>query len=246
MHKTFRIDEKRLAAKYNRRLFLINLPSAAILLSLVLIVLLFIILPTTKEPPAVLYRTIIYAAYFCVAYSFIICLTGSIISTIMIKSHKLHTYIEISDSVMIISEHYRTCLQDGKLVYYKKMWLVKLNELTEVSCIKNHLTITANARYFCERYEWLGYEKTENGISFDNWWYDNHGGKNVTTIEITDFYTYGERIARRIAFCAHKIKEREDRREAFRREMLEIAKSSKKNKRISDKYQAPKRRVFRP
>lgn len=245
MHKTFRIDEKHLAAKYNRRLFLINLPSIAIALSLSLVVLLFITLAKTN-PPIIIYRTIFYATYFCAAYSFIVCLTGSIISAVVIKSHRLNTYIEISDSVMVISEHYRTCIQDFKLVYYKKMWVVKLKDVTEVSCVRNHITILSNARYFCERTDWLGYEKTDNGISFDNWWYDSHGGKNVNTIEITDFYTYGERIVRRIAFCSHKIKEREERREAFRREMLEIARNTKKRKGITDKYQEPKRRVFRP
>ncbi|MDE7278368.1 MAG: hypothetical protein K2N26_01400 [Oscillospiraceae bacterium] len=111
-----------------------------------------------------------------------------------------------------------------------------------MECIRDHLTITAEARYFNEDANWLGYSETEDGISFDRHWYDVNGGKQVQSIEVTDFYTYGDRIARHITHCADKTRERNIRRENFRREMLEIAKGVKHSHKLKDRYKPQKKR----
>ena len=104
MKKTFHVNEKIISAKYNRRLFLVNLPSLSVLVSLLAIVLIFSVFGNVSIPEA-MYRYIFYGTYFCVLYSFVTCLIGSAIADISVKAHKKHTYIEISDSCLILSQH---------------------------------------------------------------------------------------------------------------------------------------------
>ncbi|MBQ5319848.1 MAG: hypothetical protein J6K17_12205 [Oscillospiraceae bacterium] len=241
MHKMIRINEKRLAAKYNRRIFLAALPALSILISLLIVVLIFVIKLGTALPQQ-MYRTIIYLAYAAIAYGFIVCLIGSVLEDILIRAHREHTYIHIADSVMVVSQHCRTVFRDWKWVHYKKMWVIKLSEVENAECIRNHITLTAPARYFNEDSSWLGYTKADEGINFDRWWYDTNGGKNVDSLEITDFYTHGERIVRHILHCANKVRAREQRRAQFRREMLEIARNVNYPHKLKDRYQPKTKR----
>ena len=244
MHKMIRVNEKRLAAKYNRRIFLATLPALNILISLLIIVLLFVVKLRT-ELPQQMYRTIVYLAYLSVAYAFIVCLIGSILEDILIRAHREHTYIQIADSVMIVSQHCRTVFRDWKWVHYKKMWVVKLSEVKNAECVRNHISLSTPARYFNEDSSWLGYSRTDEGIAFDRWWYDSNGGKDVASIEITDFYTHGERIVRHILHCSAKVREREQRRARFRKEMLEIARNVNYPHKLKDRYQPPDKRKRR-
>ncbi|MBR4095846.1 MAG: hypothetical protein IKK42_00905 [Oscillospiraceae bacterium] len=244
MHKMIRVNEKRLAAKYNRRIFLFSLPSLSVLISLLIIVLIFIV-RLDSDMPLQMYRTIIYVAYGAVAYGFAVCLIGSILEDILIRAHREHTYIQIADSIMIVSQHCRTVFQDWKWVHYKKMWVVRLSEVENAECIKNHISLIAPARYFNENSEWLNYSGTDEGIAFERWWYNANGGKDVTSIEITDFYTHGERIVRHILHCANKVRDREQRRAKFRKEMLEIAKNVNYPHKLKDRYQPPDKRKKR-
>ena len=247
MQKMIRVNEKRLAFKYNRRIFFAALPSLSVIVSLLGVVLIFVV-KLHSNMPAEMYRTIFYAAYFACAYGFIVCLIGSVIEDILISAHMRHTYIQIAGSVMIVSQHTRSVYQDKKWIHYKKMWVVRLEDVENAECIRNHLTIIANARFFNENADWLAYSKNEDGssISFDRQWYNTNGGKMVSKIEITDFYTYGDRIARHINHCAQKTREREQRRKAYHQEMMEIAKNINHPKYLRDRYQPEKpKREFR-
>ncbi len=239
MRKMIRVNEKRLAAKYNRRIFLAALPAVSVLISLLTVVLIFVV-GLKDSIPQEIYRTVFYAAYGSVAYGFVVCLIGSFTEEILLRAHREHTYIRIAESVMIVSQHARTVYRGGKWIHYKKMWVIKLADIQDIECIRNHITIIADARYFNEDASWLGYSETDNGIAFDRWWYDCNGGRSVKKIEITDFYTYGERIVRHIKQCSEKVRERDMRRERFRMEMLEIAKGVNHPKKLKDRYKPPK------
>jgi hypothetical protein len=231
-------------ARYNRILFLVNLPSISMIIAIFIIVMLFYVRGSVSIPE-IMSEYVIYGVYFCVLYSFAVCLTGSIISGIFVKSHKKHTYIEISDSCLILSEHSTTVYCDKQLQCYKKLWVMDLNDIENVECLTGTIQITGKARYFDQKAEWLAYERTENGVDFDNWWYNVNGGQEVHTVEIRDYYTNGERIAKRIRFCADKVTERTRKREEYRQRMLEIARNTKHKKGISDKYKPPNYRQFR-
>ncbi|MDE6745220.1 MAG: hypothetical protein K2J72_01140, partial [Oscillospiraceae bacterium] len=137
MRKMIRVNEKRLTAKYNRRIFLAALPAVSMAVSLLVVVLLFVT-GLDKELPQEMYRTIFYVAYAACAYGFVVCLIGSATAEILIRAHREHTYIHISGSVMVVSQHTRAVYQDGKWVHYKKMWVIKLADVTNVECIRNH------------------------------------------------------------------------------------------------------------
>lgn len=245
MKKTFHINEKRLVSVFNRRLFLANIPSMSLMLALLVIVIISV--TADMNIPSVIYKSIFYGTYFCVAYSFIVCIIGGIFADTAIKSHKQHTSIEISDSLLIVSELCQSVRCDGKLRHYKKLWIIDLNDVESTEYVKNYIIIHGKARYFYQDADWLGFERTENGVDFDNWWYNSNGGEIVHTVEIHDYYTDGERIAERIIFCSNKIAERTRRREEYRRQMLEIAKNTKHKRGISEKYKAPYKqgRTFR-
>lgn len=245
MNKTFRINEKKLDSIFKRRLFLANLPSLSLVTALLVIVLISV--SSEVGIPSIIYKSIFFGTYFCTAYSFIVCVIGGILSDVSISSHKKHTSIEISDSLLIISELNRTVRCDGKLRHYKKLWIINLNDVESTEYYRNCIIINGKARYFCQDADWLGFERTENGIDFDNWWYNSNGGKIVQSVEIHDYYTDGERIAQRIIYCRDKIAERTRKREEYRRRMLEIAKNTKHKRGISEKYIPPykQRKTFR-
>ncbi len=244
VRRMIRVSEKRLAARYSRRIFLASIPALTVLISLLAVVVVFVIYLDADVPQEV-YLTIFYAAYASTAYGAVVCLIGSIMEDILIKAHRENTYIQISGSVMVVSQHSRSAYIDGKWVHYKKMWVIDLADVENVECIRNHLTIKTKARYFHEDASWISYHKTDDGISFDRWWYNENGGKNVDSVDITDFYTFGDRIADHIDHCAGKSRQRELRRQAFRNEMLEIAKNVKRPQRLPDRYKEPERNPYR-
>jgi len=241
MDRVMRINEKRLARKYNIRILFVNLPAISVALALLVIVYVFIY-KNTHRPPDFLYRAVFYSFYAITGYSFAVCLAGTVISSVLIKAHKEHTYIEISDSLLVVSQHMQTVYRDRRFAHYKKMWVANLNDVTDAVCVKNRITITGKARYFYEDCNWLKYVKTENGISFERWWYDQNGGKTVNSVELIDFYSFGEHIAKRILRASHKVRERTRRREEFRRKMLAIAASAAPPTGIvAEKYKNPHR-----
>lgn len=240
MKKTFHINEKRLSTIYNRRIFLANIPSLSVILSLLVIVALSrLSVGLDINIPSIIYKAIFYGTYFSAVYSFIVCLIGSMYADILLKAHREHTSIEISDSLLIISELGQTVRCEGRLRHCIKLWIIDFNDIEKVEYVKNYIIIHGKARYFYEDAAWLKFERTENGVDFDNWWYNSNGGRIIQDIEIHDYYTDGERIAQRIVFCRNKIAERTRRREEYRRQMLEIAKNTKHRRGISDKYVPP-------
>ncbi|MGN0666174.1 MAG: hypothetical protein ACI4KF_06570 [Huintestinicola sp.] len=243
MHKLIHADKKRIAQSYKRLLFLLNLPSAAVGLSLVIIV---NVVLRDADVPITIYRVLFYALYAAVVISFIATLTVSVAETLSLRGHGSDTYIEIFDSEMIVSRYSGTGLDNGKLCSYKDLWVIDLNDIENVTCTRNKMIITSKARYFYGKSEWLGYEQGENGDpDFDFWWYNENGGQIIQKVEFKDVYTYSDRIAQRIIFCAEKYKQKQLRRQEFRQRMLEIAGRTKKaGQGLEPRYKRSER-VFR-
>lgn len=241
MKKTFKVNEKKLTKRYNKKIFIACLPAIAVLFSLILIVYLMIY---HKNPPIIMYYAIFYTLNGTIGYTFLCCLIGSIIETIRIKGHKTNTYIEILNSDMVVSQHMRSYFINKKLVHFKKLWVIPLKDIESASCDNGIITIKAPARLFYQDADWLKYECGDNGIKFEHWWYDENGGIPVQTVEFKDYYTYGKSIVRRILYCQRKYQEREERRNRFRNEMLSIASNTPKQTGISQKYNPVKKNPF--
>jgi hypothetical protein len=231
--KTFKINKKKLSYKYNKQLFLINIPSISI--ALTLLVISTAILPHGNTP-TIVYRIVFYTLNGITAYGFITCLIGSIKADIRIKAHTKDTYVEILGSDMVISQHMQTMLQKGKFIHYKKLWVVRLKDIQDAFCTSGLITINAPARLFYQKTDWLKYDSTDNGINFEHWWYNENGGQNVHIVEFIDYYTYGEAIVKRILYCRDKCIEKDERYRHFREEMLNIAANINRPPRISPRY----------
>lgn len=237
MHKIFHINEKKLAFRYNKAQLILNIPVFAAAIALLIIVNVIMRLMTA---PIELYRAVIYAAFFITSYSFAVALYIAAASTHSAAANKKYSFIEITGSSIVFSQHEKTVRIRGGKKEYVKMWVMKLIDVEDVCTSGSCLVIKGKARFFCLPEDFLRYSVNENGeISFERWWNDSYGGSIVHIVKIRDNYTFGERILQRIIFCAEKQKINEKRREEFRIRMLSIAAKMEKKRGISQKYKDP-------
>lgn len=207
MHKLIRINEKKLRRRYNKRLFIACLPSVSIAVTLLALT---VIKPWEETP--FYYRFFFMMLNIAAVYAFAACFAGTIIINLVLHGHRRHTYIELFRSHLVVSKAVETRYSSRRLVSYKKLWVLPLTELEDVFCDRNVITVTGKARLISDRADWLDYTCDEHdGLKFDNWWYDENGGSDVTTIEIGDYFLGAGRIADRISFCAERCKLRRER-----------------------------------
>ncbi len=238
MHKMIRCSEKIIARRYNRILLLLNIPSAAAAAILVVISQVII---RHMHVAAELYRFFFLALYIIAAYSFVCTFLVSFTATRKINGHKKYTYIEILGEQMIVSEYTASAYAYGNTCDYRRLWVINLADVEQVTCTGSRMIIKSKARKIEQRADWLEYKADEFGrADFDYWWYNSGGGDIIQSVEIRDDYTYSERIAQRIIFCSEKQKQREIRRAEFRRRMLEAA-----GRKSEYRKKKPKERVFR-
>ncbi|MGN0691396.1 MAG: hypothetical protein ACI4K7_03500 [Oscillospiraceae bacterium] len=243
MHKLFHINEKKLAYRFDRTQLILNIPVFAAAAALLVIV---NVVMRLLSAPMELYRAVIYAVFFITAYSFIVALFITVISTGSIRANKKYSFIEITGGSIVFSQHEKTVRTRKGKKEYVKMWVMRLSDVEDVGTSGSCLVIKGKARYFCLPEDWLKYSVNENGsIEFERWWNDSYGGQIVHSVKIKDNYTFGERILRRILLCAEKQKITEQRREEFRRRMLTIAASMDKKRGIAPKYKEPPVRLPR-
>lgn len=237
MHKMIRSAERSISARFRKALIAFNIPSAAS--AVVLIVTSLVIIPNMSVPGE-LYKMFFAMLYITAAYSFAVTLIISIIATLRLRGHEKYTYMEILGEQMVVSEYAQTVFNDRELTDYRRLWVFNLSDVEQVKCTRTKVIIKAKARKMEQRADWLSYTADEMGRAvFDYRWFNFGGSEDVDSIEIRDNYFYAERAAQRIIFCSERQREREFRREEFRRRMLEIAGRPRKGRRKK------KERVFR-
>lgn len=237
MHKMIRSSQRRIGRRYDRILFAFNIPSLTVAAALLIISRLIM---ARMEIPDGFYEIYFGAVYIAVAYSFAVTLAVTVRANMRLRGHGKYTYMEIFESQMIVSEYVSTVFFGGKFHDYRRLWIINLSDIEQVTCTRNKVIIKSKARFMEQRADWLDYSEEDGKVSFDFWWYDDYGGEKVETVEFADNYFYVERAAQRIIFCSQKQKEREIRRSEFRKRMLEIAGRSR-----TERRKKPKERVFR-
>ena len=238
MHKLFHVSKKKISALCTKFVLLLNIPTAAAAVALIVIV---NVVMRGASVPIELYRTVFYAVDIFVAYSFVICFLNSLICGHMTEAHGKYTYIEISDGSLVISQHEKTVYGLFDSEEYVRMWLVKLSDVEDVYSDKGCLFIKSPARLFVMPERWLRYIIDDSGkICFEHPWNEDFGGEKVDLVKIKDYYPLGERILKRILFCAEKSRITEKRRAEFREKMLSIAKRSNRKKGLTQKYKEPR------
>jgi hypothetical protein len=238
MDKIFRINERKLTIRYNLRIFFAALPAAGIIAAALLLTY-AIIVPFPGQLPQMVYRLMFPIVSFAVLYAAVVVIVGSVIETILLRSHKKHSYIEIKGRYLIVSEHTQTVFRRGKRIAYKKLYIADIKNIDDIICRRDSVTFVIKADFYSDRADFLDYTFDENGdLKFTYWLADEV--KTVKSFTVGDRFTHAERIAQRIFLVAGKVRERDARRERFRREMLERAKSVKRPKRLPDRDQRNK------
>jgi hypothetical protein len=233
MDKIFRINEKKLTIRYNLRIFFAALPALGVIFAAFLLTY-AIIVPFPGRLPQTVYRILFPVMSWAFLYALIVVVIGSIIETILLKAHKKHSFIQIKGKYLIVSEHVQTVFVRGMPVSYKKLYVANIKDIDDIIVKQDSVTFVINADYYTDRTDFLEYEFLDNDeIKFKYWLADEtHRVKKFT---VNDRYTHAERIAQRIFLVAGKVRERDARRERFRREMLERAKNAKRPRQFPDR-----------
>lgn len=234
-HKIIHVNEKKISLRYDRIQLILNVPVIAAALALIIII---NVVMRAAEPPVELYRAVIYVIFAVTSYSFLISLLITVTAKRAVPAHKRNTYIELSNGMIVFSQYEKTVVTEfGKHEEHIEMWVMKLTDVEDAYVKRNSIVFKGRARYFCMPADWLRYSIGETGrIEFERWWNDVYGGKNVQEVKIRDNYTFGERIVKRVLYCAEKERIDEKRRADFRKRMLEIAGSIDKRKGLTLKY----------
>jgi energy-coupling factor transporter transmembrane protein EcfT len=233
MDKIFRINERKLTIRYNLRIFFAALPAAGIIFTAFLLTF-AIIIPFPGQLPLTVYRLLFPILSWSVLYAAVVVTIGSIIETILLRAHKKNSYIQIKGRYLIISEHVQTVFNRGKAVSYKKLYVAEIKDIKDIICKRDSITFVIPADFYSDRADFLEYDFDETGtIKFKFWLADET--TRVNSFTVNDGFTHAERIAQRIFLVAGNVRERNARRERFRREMLERAKSAKRPRRFPDR-----------
>lgn len=229
-------DEKKLSRGFDKLMLAVNIPSLTAVSALSII---YLIIIRRTAVPDDFFRLYITCFFVTCAYSFTVSVIVTVITNLRLKGHRNYTYIEILGEQMIISRYVRSSAGEKGLIAYRRLWVMNLSDVEQVTCTRNKVIVKGKARFFEAPAKWLDYSCTENGrAEFDYHWYDEYGGREVAQAAFPDSFFYAERIAQRIIFCSEKQKKREIRRREFRQHMLEIAARRRTRKK-------PKERVFR-
>lgn len=222
MTKHFKVSKKILKHRYNGRMFIINLLPLCVVTTIAG----SFFFSKGIAKPVLYYYVISIIMTCCVGFSFFTLLIGSIISRRKQENHYEHTYVEISGNLLLVSKYVQSLIIDGERVCFKKLYIINLEDITDIYYYKKNLIVISPARMLFERAEWLTYQSDSFGINFDRWWYDKNGGDIVNGVAIKNMFINTKRIARTISNASGKIKERFEERNKFREKMLSIAQYS--------------------
>lgn len=219
MTKLFRANQKKLRNRYNLRIFLLNIISVSVLGTMV------VLAQMAKEnfQPISYYYGLILVLTAAVGYSFVTVWIGSLIMTRRLEGHSEHTYVQLLNRHLVVSNYKQTVRMDGEPVVYKKLWVIRLSEIEDIYYYKRNVIVVAPARMLEQRAEWLTYTHNRSGVRFDNWWYDSNGGKVTGGVEIPDMFLNPRRVARSIENASGKMQQKDAERREYRERMLEIA-----------------------
>lgn len=219
MTKFFPASGKKLRKRYNLRIFMLNILPLTIVMTLLGVV--FINKDSTQ--PISYYYAVSLILTASVGYSFVSVFLGSVILTQRLKYNTLHTYVEIQNRYLVVSRYYQAIHSDKEMLVYKKLWVIKLSEIEDIYYYKKNVIVIAPTRLINGQADWLTYRYNNQGINFDNWWYDSNGAKKTGGVEIHDMFANPQRIARTIQTASGRMQVKATEHREFRERMLKIA-----------------------
>lgn len=212
---------KKIARRYNLKIFFINI------LPLCLIITLILISYFTKDSvmPPKYYSFFFTILTICLGFSFLTVITGSYIATTRINGHKNHTFIEIKEKFLIISEYKETSFLSPHEDDYKELFVIRLDEIEDIYLFGRKIIIIAPTRVILQRADFLSYSIENGDFTFCGSWDLSCAGEMREGIEIPDFFRRPMGVAKAIEASRERILEKQRKREAFREHLLSVANS---------------------
>ena len=118
INRIYRVNTNKLAAKYNRALLIVNLPSIAAVLTLLAVTLI-----NDGKPLNIFnYKVNFYILTAAVAVAFFTSLFSAVLTNPVLKGHSKETYIEICGGDMVISQFVESAKCEGRNLCYKILY----------------------------------------------------------------------------------------------------------------------------
>ncbi|MDR0904014.1 MAG: hypothetical protein LBM59_05220 [Ruminococcus sp.] len=242
--KIFPAFLQKLRQRYYKRLLVACIPAIAFIFAAFIITIIFVI---PGDASRFVNRLILSGLSISLLYAFIMCAFGGKIIDTLLRMHKSHSFIQINEKSLVISEYSGMEIFSKKI--HKKLWICDIRDIDDIIIRNNKITFKLKgggkyARFYKEPAEQLTIKPIDNEIIFDDFTAENRG-LSVGRFTITDNFALPLRIAQRIFLVAGNVREREARRTRFREEMLERAAKAKRYTRLRDRWRPEIKRDIR-
>ncbi|MGN0654520.1 MAG: hypothetical protein ACI4KD_06345 [Oscillospiraceae bacterium] len=221
MSRRFSAGIKKLSARYNKRIFLVNIPSLALIITLA------VISYFSKDDimPIKYYSFFFTILTFLLGYSLVTVFIGSALATVKLDGHKKHTFIHIKNNFLIISKYKQTVLLSPDCDQYKQLDIIKLDEIEDIYLFGKKIIIVAPTRKITERADFLDYDIKDGELFFCDSWNSSCAGEMCAGVEIGNLFKRPMAIAKTIERCQKNSLEKQRKRSEFRERMLSMANS---------------------
>lgn len=232
------VSLQKLKKKYTLRLFAVLIPFIQFDIVLALMIFIDKVLYDNVYSQLLMYRLLVIDT----SVLLVIFVYGCLLKSHLIKCHKKNTFIELLGEYIVISIHHQTVL-GLHMKYYKKLYLMKLSDLTSVSIKKHRIIIKGTIKGYYDKAERLRYNYVDNTFKFDEWWYDYNCSENLSQIVITDVFESPARLLHSIRNVSAIEKARAEKHRQYHEKMMALAKSPRKKTRVlrTELYENKKR-----
>lgn len=219
--RRFSAYTKKIARRYNFRIFLVNILPLCLVLTLIFI---SYFMESSVMPPKY-YSFFFTILTICLGFSLITVTIGSYIATTKLNGHKKHTFIEIKGKFLVISEYRETSFLSPHEDDYKDLFVIRLDEIEDIYLFGKKIIIIAPTRVISQRADFLDYSVENGDFILGGSWDLSCAGELREGIEIPDFFRRPMGIAKAIENCREKLLEKQRKRDAFREHLLSVANS---------------------
>jgi hypothetical protein len=175
--------------------------------------------------------------------AFVVCAVESFVASKNLKMHKLHTFIQINEKSLVVSEFLNFSFIKNSAV--KILFICDIRDIDDFLLTGNKIVIklkTAAAKRYIGDVKSLILSDADDTLVVND---EGLPYSDVKKITITDAFALPLRIAQRIFLVAGNVREKEARRNRFRQEMLERAAKAPRYKTLRDRFRPELKKIKR-
>jgi hypothetical protein len=201
------------------------------------------VIPQGANVPHSVITLIMTGTAIALTLAFLICAVGSIIASKNLKMNKLHTFIQINEKSLVVSEFKNFSFSRNSAV--KSLFICDIRDIDDILLTGTKMVIklkSTTAKRYIGDVKSLAISDTDDTLTVDN---ESLTAVTVKKITITDVFPLPLRIAQRIFLVAGNVREREARRNRFRQEMLERAAKAPRYTTLRDRFRPEPKKIKR-